>query len=212
MNNKKIKICGVKTIATINTCIKNKVNFFGLVFFNKSPRYISISKAKKLIEYSKNKKIKAVGVFVNLSIEKLSKIIEQTNLKYIQLHGNENDHYMHSIKKKYNVKIIKSIGVKNKRDLEILKKLKNADYFLFDYKPKSKELPGGNAKKFNWKVLKDIKIGKPWFISGGININNVKEIGENIFPYGIDISSGVEAKLGIKSPRKINDLMKKIND
>ncbi len=212
MNNKKIKICGVKTIATINTCIKNKVNFFGLVFFNKSPRYISISKAKKLIEYSKNKKIKAVGVFVNLSSEKLSKIIDQTNLKYIQLHGNENDQYMNLIKKKYNIKIIKSIGLKNKKDLKIIKKLKNADYFLFDYKPKSKELPGGNAKKFNWKILKDIEIDKPWFISGGININNVKEIGKNIFPYGIDISSGVEAKLGIKSPRKINDLMKKIND
>ena len=72
-------------------------------------------------------------------------------------------------------------------------------------------MPGGNAKSFDWTILKEKKIDKPWFISGGININNVKEIGENIFPYGIDISSGVEAKLGIKSSKKINDLIKTIN-
>ena len=79
------------------------------------------------------------------------------------------------------------------------------------YKPEINELPGGNAKKFDWSLLHDIKINKPWFISGGININNVEEINKKLIPYGIDISSGVEEKPGIKNSRKIDALLEILN-
>jgi len=79
---------------------------------------------------------------------------------------------------------------------------------LFDYKPSSKDLPGGNAKKFDWQLLKKIKISKPWFISGGINIDNINEIKKYAIPYGIDISSGVEVSPGNKNINKINSLFK----
>ncbi|HIA60028.1 MAG TPA: N-(5'-phosphoribosyl)anthranilate isomerase, partial [Pelagibacterales bacterium] len=68
------------------------------------------------------------------------------------------------------------------------------------------ELPGGNAKRFSWDLVKDIKTYKPWFLSGGININNINEIKNYAIPYGIDISSGVEASLGKKSISRINSL------
>ena len=87
----------------------------------------------------------------------------------------------------------------------------NADFFLFDYKSKKNELPGGNAKSFKWSILKDKNIAKPWFISGGINKNNINKLLENITPYGIDISSGVEDRPGIKNTNKIKEIVKIIN-
>ena len=82
---------------------------------------------------------------------------------------------------------------------------------MFDYKSEKNELPGGNAKRFNWSVLKDKNITKPWFISGGINRNNINELLENLIPYGIDISSGVEDKPGIKNSKKIKEIFDIIN-
>ena len=87
----------------------------------------------------------------------------------------------------------------------------NADYYLFDYKSQKNELPGGNAKSFDWSLIKAEKINKPWFISGGININNIEEIRKKLSPYGIDISSGVEDLSGIKSSKKIIEIVRKIN-
>ena len=87
----------------------------------------------------------------------------------------------------------------------------NVDYYLFDYKPNMNELPGGNAKSFDWLILKNKNIAKPWFISGGININNITDLLENLNPYGIDISSGVEDQPGIKNTSKIKEIVKIIN-
>ena len=211
MKKVKIKICGVREIATIDCCIDNNVEYFGLVFFEQSVRNINLEHALKLINYANLKKIIPVGVFVNKSINDLREIIKKTHLSYVQLHGNENDNYISILKKEFNLKVLKSVGIKQKTDLKKIDKLSNADYLLFDYKPEISDLPGGNAKKFDWSLLHDIKINKPWFISGGINISNIEEIDKNLIPYGIDISSGVEEKPGIKSTEKITKLLEKLN-
>jgi phosphoribosylanthranilate isomerase len=205
----KIKICGIKNIKTIDCCIENKVDFFGLIFYKKSPRNIPIEKAKKLLDYTLNKNILSVGVFVNETAEYLSHILNTLNFNYVQLHGKETNEYIKKIKLKNNIKIIKVISVKNSKDIENTKLYKDADMFLFDYKPESDELPGGNAKKFNWKLIKDISIDKDWFISGGINIDNINDIKQYTIPYGIDISSGVEDNPGLKSNEKIIKLINK---
>ena len=83
---------------------------------------------------------------------------------------------------------------------------------LFDHKAKRNELPGGNAVSFDWSILRGINFEKPWFISGGINRDNIKDILENLNPYGIDISSGVEGVPGNKSSKKINEIVKIIDD
>ena len=80
------------------------------------------------------------------------------------------------------------------------------DYFLLDYKAEINELPGGNAKKFDWSILLNLKIKKPWFLSGGINVSNINKIKEYTDPDGIDLSSGVEEAPGIKNITKINNL------
>ena len=207
MNNSKIKICGIKKIETLKCCIQNNINYFGLIFYKKSPRFISYESALDLINYSKNKNISSVGVFVNENIEYLNKIIKKLNFNFIQLHGEENDTYISNIKKNKNIKIIKVISVSTLNDIKKIKEYPNSDLFLFDYKPGKKELPGGNAKKFNWSLLKGIKIEKPWFLSGGININNINDIKNYAIPYGIDVSSGVEENSGIKNNKKIVSLV-----
>jgi len=207
LNNSKIKICGIKKIDTLKCCIQNNINYFGLIFYKKSPRYISYDSALDLINYSKNKNISSVGVFVNENIEYLNKMLKKLHFNFIQLHGEENNQYIKDIKRNNNIKIIKVISVNTLEDFKKIIEYPNSDLFLFDYKPSKTELPGGNAKTFDWSLLKGIKIEKPWFLSGGININNINDIKNYAIPYGIDVSSGVEEKLGIKNNQKIVSLV-----
>ncbi len=206
-----IKICGIKNRDTLMCCENNNIGFFGMIFYTKSPRNISIENANKLLKISEKLKINGVGVFVNKEIDKLKEIIEHTNLKYVQLHGSEDELYIKNIKK-LGVRIIKSISISIKDDLNKIKDYKSADYFLFDYKPKKNDLPGGNSKSFDWKILKSLKTDKPWFLSGGVNINNIQQILSDINPYGIDLSSGVEKELGIKDNHIINNFIRKVKN
>ena len=202
----KFKICGIKNLEILDCCVANNVDFFGLIFYKKSPRNIEIKYAQKLVFYSKYKSIASVGVFVNEPITQLQNLLKILKLDYIQLHGNEDKNYISEIKKNNSIKIIKNIPVKSKEDLLKVEKYPNADFLLFDYKPTEEELPGGNAKKFSWDLIKDIKTDQPWFLSGGISIKNINEIKNYSIPYGIDISSGVESSPGNKSINKINSL------
>ena len=202
------KICGLKKEDSVICCEENKVSYFGMIFYKKSPRNINYEEAKKLTNLSKNLKIKPVGVFVNKKISELKEVISILNLKYIQLHGNENQEYIDEIKKNFQIKIIKKLSIKKEGDLKVINSFNNIDYLLFDYKPSENELPGGNAKTFNWNLLKEQKIDTPWFVSGGINESNIKNIQKLINPHGIDLSSGVEELKGIKSNKKINSLFK----
>jgi phosphoribosylanthranilate isomerase len=206
------KICGLKKKDSLICCEENKVDFFGMIFYEKSPRNITFNQAKILTDLSKKFKIKPVGVFVDHNINDLKKIILSLNLKYIQLHGNEDQSYISEIKKKFSIKIIKKISIKTSDDLNKINTYKNIDYLLFDYKPKNNELPGGNSKSFDWNLLKGLKIDLPWFISGGINETNIKNIRNLLNPNGIDLSSGVEESSGIKNNIKINSLFKKFYD
>ena len=206
-----IKICGIQNQDTVICCENNGINFFGMIFYPKSPRNISIEKAKKLNKISEKLNINGVGVFVNKDINQLEEIIKYVNLKYVQLHGSENELYIIKLKR-FGVKIIKSISVSNEDDLEKINNYQTADYYLFDYKPKKNELPGGNSKSFDWNILKSLKTDKPWFLSGGININNIQQILVDINPFGVDLSSGVEKELGIKDNRIINNFIEKLKN
>ena len=206
------KICGLRNQKSLICCEKNNVDFFGLIFYEKSPRNITVQEAKQLTDLSNNLKIKPVGVFVNHNINELISTIIFLNLKYIQLHGDENQIYINELKDRFEIKIIKKISINTNKDLNKIHNYKNIDYLLFDYKPETNELPGGNSKTFDWNLLKDKKIELPWFISGGINEKNIKNIQKLINPNGIDLSSGVEELIGIKSNQKINNLFKKFYD
>ena len=206
-----VKICGIQSKDTLLCCEKNNVNFFGMIFYSKSPRNITIENAINLQRISKKYNINGVGVFVNKNINELEEIIKNIKLRFVQLHGSEDEKYIRRVKR-CGVRIIKSISISKKDDLNEVDKYENVDYFLFDYKPLKSELPGGNAKSFDWGLLNNLKLAKPWFLSGGININNIEQINDDINPYGIDLSSGVEKELGIKDNRIINNFIGKIKN
>ena len=204
------KICGIKTIETLVCCEENKVNFFGMIFYSKSPRNISFNEAKNLQNFSEKLDINGVAVFVNEEFNTVNKLVKSLKLKYIQLHGNEDNNYIINLKK-LNVRVIKSLSISKSEDLEKVYRYNSADYFLFDYKPKKNELPGGNSKSFDWNIIKNYSLKTPWFLSGGINLSNINIVKSKISPFGIDLSSGVEKELGIKDIHIINKLMSKIN-
>ena len=206
------KICGLKNKESLFCCEQNNADFFGMIFYEKSPRNITLNEAKTLIRSCKGLRIRPVGVFVDHEINDLKIIISSLGLKHIQLHGGEDQQYIDEIKKQFDVKIIKKISINNYEDLNIINQFNNIEYLLFDYKPANNELPGGNSKTFDWSLLKGQKIKLPWFISGGINETNIKKIQNLLNPNGIDLSSGVEVSKGIKSNSKINNLFKKFYD
>ena len=208
----KFKICGLKEKDSILCCEANKVDFFGLIFYKKSPRNISYKDAKELINFAKDLRIIPVGVFVNQGISDLKDIIIYLNLKYIQLHGDESQEYIDEIKNTFDLKIIKKFSIESEKDLVKVNQINNIDYLLFDYKPSLGELPGGNSKSFDWNLLKNAQIKLPWFVSGGINESNIKNIKKTLNPNGIDLSSGVEESLGKKSNKKINNLLRSFYD
>ena len=203
-----IKICGIQTKETLLCCEKNKIDFFGMIFYTKSPRNISKENAKYLLNLSKNLNIEGVGVFVNENINTLKELVFDLKLKIIQLHGEEDNDYIKKLKDN-KLKVIKKISIKYQNDLNKIDNYSEADYYLFDYMPNPGELPGGNAKSFNWNILNNFQITKPWFISGGINIDNI-DLLKKINPFGVDLSSGVEKELDIKDNHIINNLMDKI--
>jgi len=206
-----IKICGIKNKQTLLCCEKNNVNFYGMIFYPKSPRNISLQNAKELQKESKNLKINGVGVFVNAEINMIKKYIQDLELKFVQLHGEEDFNYIKELNE-LEVKVIKKISIKNQKDIKKIHNFMNADYFLFDYKPQINELPGGNAKSFDWNIIKNIQIDKPWFLSGGVKIDNIQIIKTKINPFGVDLSSGVEKELGIKDNQIINNFIEKFNN
>ena len=114
-----VKICGIQNKDTLFCCEKNNVDFFGMIFYSNSPRNISIEKAREIQE------------FVNSELESVKNVIQNLDLKFIQLHGAEDYQYINDIKKT-GVKIIKNIGIKNKSDLKKIEIYNNADFFLFD--------------------------------------------------------------------------------
>ena len=206
-----IKICGIQNKETLMCCENNNVNFFGMVFYPKSPRNITFENASILQEISYELNINGVGVFVDENIDKLKKMIKDLKLKFVQLHGSEDEDYIKNLKKD-DLKIIKSISINNNNDLNKIYRYHSVDYFLFDYKPLKSELPGGNSKSFDWNILKNLETKKPWFLSGGVNTNNIKKIINDINPFGIDLSSGVEKGLGIKDNHIINNFIRKLKN
>jgi len=198
----KLKICGMKYPENIIQASELLPDFMGFIFWEKSARYFD-GDIPKLPE-----SIQKIGVFVNEKIKNVIDKIQKHHLQIVQLHGNESAAYCSELKKQ-NIKIIKVFSVANNFDFEDLKPFETvADYFLFDTKGK---LPGGNGTKFNWKILQNYPSKKPFFLSGGIGIdeiNNIKNLNLPIF--AIDINSKFETEPGLKNVALIKQFKAKL--
>lgn len=182
MNNTKIKICGLKREEDIDFVNTLNPDYIGFIFAAKSKRYISPEAAAKL---RKNllPHIKAVGVFVNEPAENIAKLLNNGIIDITQLHGNENEDYISSLRRLTDKSIIKAFKIENSDDIRKAS-LSSADLILLD------NGDGGTGKSFDWTLIKSI--GRPFFLAGGLNANNVSEAIGLTQPYAVDTSSGVE--------------------
>ena len=207
----RVKICGITNTEDMDVSIKYGTHYAGLMFFEKSPRFVNLNLARKLSLHADNK-IKKVAVTVNLTNQILDEIVKQVPLDFIQLHGNETPERVREIKARYELPVIKAVGVSEVADLDCISLFKDvADQLLIDAKsPSSSFLPGGNGLNFDWKLLKDFKFQCPWLLAGGLNNENAAEAIALTGATQLDLSSGVEKAPGRKDDKKISLFMSAI--
>ena len=203
-----IKICGINDQISMNAAINIGVDYIGLVFYHKSPRNLSIMNAK-LLAKDRLEKSKIVALTVNPDDDFLFEIKENIKPDFIQLHGEESPIRCKNIREKFNIPIIKGIGVENGMNLKKIVKPyeETCDILILD--APSNELPGGNGEKFNWEILKNYKSQKKWMLAGGLNIKNINVAIDIAKPPAVDISSGLEIKKGVKDPELIKNFVLK---
>lgn len=184
----------MRDAANIKAVEELRPDYMGFIFYEKSPRFVGSGFVIR------DSKLNAVGVFVN---ESTTRILE-TGARIVQLHGNEENSQVEELRDK-GLTVIKAFSIDDDFDFALTKRY-SADYFLFDTKGK---YYGGNAKTFNWNKLEEYDQKIPFFLSGGLNADNLKNLdilkGMNL--HAIDLNSGVEDSPGIKNIEKIKSVM-----
>jgi phosphoribosylanthranilate isomerase len=199
-----IKICGLSTAPTVEAALEAGADVVGLVFFEKSPRHLSLGQASALAQQARGRAEIAV-LTVDASNEALRAIVSAVAPDFLQLHGRETPTRVVELRRMFELPVIKAIGISNAGDLAAAHDYAEvADRLLFDAKaPKDARHPGGNGIAFDWGLLAGLALPKPWLLSGGLDPDNVaKAIAATNAP-GVDVSSGVESAPGIKDVGKI---------
>lgn len=212
----KVKMCGISKVETIPAVVEAKPDYMGLVFAP-SKRQVTVDQAKTLVEelhrgyapkygsdteHDKNDTIKTVGVFVNETVDNLITIANEANLDAVQLHGDEDEAFIQSLKERTNVEVWKAIQIRSAADVEEWID-SSADMLLFDAYHKDER--GGTGEVFDWSSLDAFE--RPFMLAGGIDSTNVARAIRTVRPYGIDISSGIETN-GVKDDEKITAFTK----
>ena len=207
----KVKMCGISKVETIPAVVEAKPDYMGLVFAS-SKRQVTVDQAKTLVEelhkqytkrynngaeQSNDDEIKTVGVFVNETLDNLVSIATEANLDVVQLHGDEDEAFIQSLKGRTNVEIWKAVQIRSSTDAEAWID-SSADMLLFDAYHKDER--GGTGEVFDWSCLDEFE--RPFMLAGGIDSTNVARAIRTVRPYGIDISSGIETD-GVKDDEKI---------
>ena len=213
----KVKMCGISKVETIPAVVEAKPDYMGLVFAP-SKRQVTVDQAKTLVEelhkqyanrYNRDAEqcsnqtlihqefIKTVGIFVNETLENLVTIATEVNLDAVQLHGDEDEAFIQSLKERTNVEVWKAVQIRSAADAETWID-SSADMLLFDAYHKDDR--GGTGEVFDWSCLDEFE--RPFMLAGGIDSTNVARAIRTVRPYGIDISSGIETE-GVKDNEKI---------
>ena len=175
----KIKMCGLRREEDIFIVNEILPEFVGFVFYKKSRRFITV---ENFLALKKNldKKISAVGVFVDEKIEIVAELAK--NLDLIQLHGVEDENYISTLRNFTDKKIIKAFKIKVADDLKLAENFP-ADYILLDS-------GAGTGKIFDWQLLKNFR--REYFLAGGLNCENISDAIKILKPFAVDVSSGIE--------------------
>ncbi len=191
----KIKLCGLKRVCDIAWVNELKPDYIGFVFVKESRRYVTQKEAAEL-KAMLSQSIQAVGVFVNARIEEIASIAEMGVIDVVQLHGNEDEDYISSLRKRINIPIIQAFRITNAEDVQMAEK-SSADMVLLD-------AGAGCGEVFDWSLLK--WINRSFFLAGGLTPENVSKAIQMLQPYGVDVSSALEQN-GQKVKKKMQTFM-----
>jgi len=200
----RIKICGLTRAEDIASVVHRGANAIGFVFYEKSPRYVTEQKAIELANLVPPF-VSIVGLFVNAEPDFVNEILESVPLDLLQFHGDESPEYCRQFNRPY----IKAIRVKAGVDLiQCASEFNGAKGLLLDAHVDG--IPGGTGATFDWTLIPEA-LSLPVILSGGLDAQNVSPAIEQVSPYAVDVSSGVEANKGIKDAEKIAAFINEVN-
>jgi phosphoribosylanthranilate isomerase len=195
----KIKVCGLKNPENINEVEALGPDYLGFIFYRQSPRFVADLQAETLTALPKT--IHKTGVFVNEDAKEITRLIAAYDFDAIQLHGSESPEFCNLFK--VTVSVIKAFGVDENFDFEQLNDyVGKVDYFLFDTKT---DKHGGSGKVFNWTILDNYRLDTPFFLSGGLSLENLEAVKLINHPrfHGVDLNSKFELEPGLKDIDKL---------
>lgn len=211
MSRLNVKICGLSRAGSVAAALDGGASHLGFIFFEPSPRSVTADKARQLTRPVSGRAV-TVAVTVDADDRMLDEIVAGMEPGMLQLHGHESPARIDELKKRYGLPVMKAIPVRETGDLDAVKEYRGvADIFLLDAKPPAgSQLPGGNGIAFDWSLLADLDRKIEYMLSGGIGTGNVEEALSVARPAGIDISSGVEIRPGVKDDEKIIAVLRQI--
>ena len=200
----RVKICGLRTVDDVMAAAASGAAYAGFVFFDKSPRNLTIAQAC-LLALAAPVGLAKVALVVDADDATLDAIIDGVPLDMLQLHGHESPDRVADVRARYGLPVMKAVGVADKADLAALMDYELvADQILVDAKPpKGAVLPGGNGLAFDWRLLAGRRWLRPWMLAGGLTPANVAEAIRLTGARQVDVSSGVESEPGVKAAARI---------
>lgn len=198
-----VKFCGLTRERDVETALECGVDAVGFVFYEKSPRFVSFEKARRLMASLEGSGTKSVGVFVDEDADGIANAVRNLNLDFAQIYSLEIMNNINII-----VPVLMAYRVKNSDDIARVI-LPGDGYALLD--SYSALGYGGTGKMFDWKLLRDIPLNRV-IVSGGLTPHNVGELISKISPFGVDVSSGIEEMPGIKSAEKMRSFMQRVKE
>ncbi len=201
----RLKVCGMTEPAQIDALEKMDVTFAGLIFYPKSPRYAL--RHMTTLQIKSFKSINKVGVFVNASVDEIKHMVDECRLQLVQLHGDETPKFCEKIADYISVVKAFRIAENDNISYKIREYMDVCDMFLFDTKPLTptpETMFGGTGKKFNWDLLKNVEVGKPYFLSGGIGPGDVDDVRQFMQQpaakalFALDVNSNFETSPCVK--------------
>lgn len=199
-----IKICGLRTPQALDMALDSGADLVGFVFFAPSPRHLGLEAARTLGQRVQGRAGK-VALTVDANDDTLLDIVAALKPDMLQFHGSESPDRVIAVRTRFGLPVMKALPVAERKDLSQTRQYAQVvDRLIFDARaPKDATRPGGLGKAFDWTLLKDLNVGMPFMLSGGLDAGNVAEALRITRTPGVDVSSGVERAPGEKDPEKI---------
>lgn len=204
MNKVRIKICGLTRDQDVHAAVSEGADALGFVLFEPSPRAVTAEQAAQLIKHVPAF-VTTVALFVNETATEISRALDVCSFDLLQFHGDESPEFCRQFNRPY----MKAIRVRSADDIHrAVQQYPDAKALLLDAYVEN--LPGGTGQAFDWRLIPELSV--PWVLAGGLNVTNVANAVNQVKPFAVDVSGGIEASKGIKDKQKIKDFISEVRN